>query len=1028
MKRLLLLPLVLALIAWTHGASTALPPSSFNGNPQYTVQSISNDGIGSFTLTPGSGGSNVTATFDASGVGVAAITAPIASPGVINWPSNPVVTDQPVTFVPAALTVAGGGLFNIASSLVNWPAHGFAADQRVSFLGSLPTNVVAFTNYSVFSVDADHFQLCAAAGCPGGVITFGGTATGSATGTAGLPTGISAGVVYFAKATPGPSSFQICAAAGCAGGAIDFTGTNGTGARFGSTSIITTNSPHGLTSGSIVALTLPTGGTLPAGTQVGTPIPPDNSTIYYAVTVLSPTQIRLFFKWAWRHSVNAFNDYQQLTSQGTGTGHLITDITYREYTNVALTGSGTCAGAVANVYVQSGSVRGLYLTNPGHGCTTSDTFTIPTLPAPDNGLTGAGGTITQVGLATSRTSARTPFFVQVSARGMWANSPAGNDPIPFNGYEDLEYTWNFGDASGTETFTRPTDGAAVNANTDQIGPQAMYVYRNPGSYTITLTARGWKGGQFVTATKTQSVTATQTTPGKEVWFNPGCTGAPRTYCPSGGGDGLTAATAFTSADQATNLVNTMQGSPTTKTDWVIHFARGSAFTGAGRGLETHQPTITAMRLDDCLDYTCMAKFDGGNGVNTKPAFNIASNNPLNINVISPGVLNDITISNMQFNGVGTNGTQINSSFQTNSFAYLDGVDISATGVTTSSGNYADIMTASGSKFGFGMYKTTVTGDLAAETIQVNTPQIVGGTNCSVWCGVMGVTLAAGGAPNAGSAHGFYVFDAVWTPRDQTYFAWNTNGATPQRTYYTKLRMGFGGGGIALIQNSTSNISVSIENEVEADDPVFSGASTVVDGNAFFSTGGFNAGALYEGATQQPSLTIRNNRIWGVATLFNPPHTTPNNVTTNFKVYKNKAYSGSSNLELGNFNYLSDCGPDPPAFVCGPWTAPAQFTDNQFRQAGASSAIVMGLGFSQFLSIGSSAHFVRNQYYAASGVTNVFDNSDNGIGGVSANFTTWKSSTGLDSGTGANLSTFNNSGTIPPGWTTLAPSQWSDFGP
>jgi hypothetical protein len=72
----------------------------------------------------------------------------------------------------------------------------------------------------------------------------------------------------------------------------------------------------------------------------------------------------------------------------------------------------------------------------------------------------------------------------------------------FDPWRDLEFTWDFGDASGTETFTHPVTGATVNANTDQTGPEAAYVYRAAGSYTITLTARAWTGSAYVTASTT----------------------------------------------------------------------------------------------------------------------------------------------------------------------------------------------------------------------------------------------------------------------------------------------------------------------------------------------------------------------------------------------------------------------------------------------------------------------------------------------------------------------------------------------
>ena len=87
------------------------------------------------------------------------------------------------------------------------------------------------------------------------------------------------------------------------------------------------------------------------------------------------------------------------------------------------------------------------------------------------------------GIVTSRdadvTSALTPYFVQASASAITATGTSAP-------YEDLEYGWDFGDPSGVETFTRPTDGVTVNANTGQIWTEASYVYRSAGTYIITL--------------------------------------------------------------------------------------------------------------------------------------------------------------------------------------------------------------------------------------------------------------------------------------------------------------------------------------------------------------------------------------------------------------------------------------------------------------------------------------------------------------------------------------------------------------
>src|SRR5262245_12733905 len=66
------------------------------------------------------------------------------------------------------------------------------------------------------------------------------------------------------------------------------------------------------------------------------------------------------------------------------------------------------------------------------------------------------------GIVASRTSGQTPCFIQVSASAITATGTS----VP---YEDLEYSWNFGDSAGTELIVNPTNNNIVNANA-QSGP------------------------------------------------------------------------------------------------------------------------------------------------------------------------------------------------------------------------------------------------------------------------------------------------------------------------------------------------------------------------------------------------------------------------------------------------------------------------------------------------------------------------------------------------------------------------------
>lgn len=118
------------------------------------------------------------------------------------------------------------------------------------------------------------------------------------------------------------------------------------------------------------------------------------------------------------------------------------------------------------------------------------------------------------GIVLSRSSGVTPAFVQVSASAITATGTS-------RPYETLEYSWDFGDPSGTESLTNPADGgASVNPNTSQVGPEAAYVYRTAGTYTITLTIRGDNGsGGYVTETVTATFTVTAFAADVEYYFD-----------------------------------------------------------------------------------------------------------------------------------------------------------------------------------------------------------------------------------------------------------------------------------------------------------------------------------------------------------------------------------------------------------------------------------------------------------------------------------------------------------------------------
>ncbi len=147
--------------------------------------------------------------------------------------------------------------------------------------------------------------------------------------------------------------------------------------------------------------------------------------------------------------------------------------------------------------------------------------------APASGFYGNPNTIISAidiggGIACSRTSGDTPCFVQVSASRIACSGYRilASGGVAANAYEDLEYTWDFGDPHGTEIFERPTDGVSVNANT-QLGPEAAYCYRHPGYYTVTLTIRAKSSDGYLTSKLKQMMTVSRfvATVGSEYWID-----------------------------------------------------------------------------------------------------------------------------------------------------------------------------------------------------------------------------------------------------------------------------------------------------------------------------------------------------------------------------------------------------------------------------------------------------------------------------------------------------------------------------
>lgn len=140
---------------------------------------------------------------------------------------------------------------------------------------------------------------------------------------------------------------------------------------------------------------------------------------------------------------------------------------------------------------------------------------IPTCPMDDFGgnIQININTITPV-IHTNVTTGEAPLYVYASA--FQTTSPDTQNP-----YYDIEYSWDFGDNSPTNsmTFVHPVDGSTMSVNQDQQGPEAAYLYKSPGSYIITLWARAWNGTDYTTTVTTTTVVVNAWS-GTDRYFDP----------------------------------------------------------------------------------------------------------------------------------------------------------------------------------------------------------------------------------------------------------------------------------------------------------------------------------------------------------------------------------------------------------------------------------------------------------------------------------------------------------------------------
>lgn len=218
----------------------------------------------------------------------------------------------------------------------------------------------------------------------------------------------------------------------------------------------------------------------------------------------------------------------------------------------------------------------------------------------------------------------TSFCMMVS--GCETTSNAGN------AYLDLHYEWDFGDPDGELITIDQWNGQTVNLNNSQHGPEAFYIYKTPGTYTITLTVKGraTENGPIISASTTSLLTIGQYFP-----FLGGATGGSYTLTINGQ---TTASIAYNATKDAlesallalSNLDSTnvrvtytgcieLFGSLTGQNITIsANFAGLTGTTGTPQ-LRTEQPSETnsVVTVNDVSGLTAQyfdSNYDGSNGV------------------------------------------------------------------------------------------------------------------------------------------------------------------------------------------------------------------------------------------------------------------------------------------------------------------------------------------------------------------------------------------------------------------------------
>lgn len=525
-------------------------------------------------------------------------------------------------------------------------------------------------------------------------------------------------------------------------------------------------------------------------------------------------------------------------------------------------------------------------------------------------VTGASGSIA-VTITLRASSGTCPAAVQayVSATCTGCTYPE----------RQIEFSWDFGDSGGAETFTCPVTGESLNANSDQKGHLGTYVYRSAGTYTIRVTARLWTGSAWLTGTGTATYTASAWS-GTDMYFD------------SAGGsdsnDGLTS------------------GAPKQTFSAIKTFLEGGggrrAMCKAG-STWTHSSTITI----PVTTGTQIVKYSSG----ANPVF--TSSTASDMFARANGAVNNVVFSYVKFDGNDTGNTINWGNTQAFSGLLRDNNDC-VKGHSSGSGgtavNGATALTSSG---------------VVIWNSQTTASTTTVGTNprhyweIGDWFSVVGSSTGNGGS---NPSHHFYVF------KMNSLMFWCHDFIAPTDDINGRncIRYGCGDKDAAEGPRNTSRLLFSRVNfRNQCNMLALSGTSSVVADGAITkavvqlckfkplaSLTGAKGGINNANCTE---LTIRDCVFAFTATSNDFIRTVPSDLACNLRFYRNRMWTNYAN---GNFLI------DLPSYT----GSGGLVEDNSFVLAGGSDSYFYTLNFT----INTSYTFRRNRYYRATGTAAFYD--------------------------------------------------------